>query len=628
MEPDPALLARALAEHPAGPPWQILADWLDEHGEPSRAAFLRHHVRVAEGPADVREVVRARRALETLEITHGRRWRRRPEPVDGRWGPWDHGFVGTVEVTRISALYDQADLIFGDPPVHTVVLRPREASPETFVPRDLPPLRTLHLVGRGYYQFFELSEAEQDALRRLVEGCEELVIEAWNAEDDAYLDVLEDVQPERLRVLRVRGHHTVGTLYALMVVRAGLALETLDLGTEFIDYDSGYFDDPTLGEDGARLLAEASTLAGLRHLDLDLQRLGDRGLERIVDQFRALETLSVRRMDLEVLPVFPDGTPIRTLNLGTNGLGGGGLAFLAQARMAELRNLDLSTNDLIADDLGDLVSAPSWATLRTLDLSQNGLRNGGERLATAPPPPHLHTLRLDHAELGPDDVRALLATRWVRTLDTLTLGGNVVSDALRSLADAHIEVLGLSTTALHDADVIGARDALRACETLDLSHNEVSGAVGPLLADAPALVSLNLRGVLLGRWSPATGAGAPRLQRLVLAATGLGDDGLEALLASELGARLVDLDVSRCGLTARAVDLLLAWPGLAQVHRLVLTDNPDLDEDAVRRLAKALDAPNPGIQVPGRTWSVSDETRAVLTAKIGPDWDVRPGEED
>ncbi|MEM6928408.1 MAG: TIGR02996 domain-containing protein, partial [Myxococcota bacterium] len=416
MEPDPALLSRALADHPAGPPWQILADWLEEHGEPVRAAFLRHSVRVARGPSDAREVVRAQRALGALEVAHGRGWRRRPDLADGRWGPWDHGFVGTVEISRISALYDQADLIFGDVPVHTVVLRPREGSPETFVPRDLPPVRTIRLVGRGYYQFFELSEAEQDAIRRLVAASEELVIEAWNAEDDAYLDVLEDVQPQRLRILRVRGHHTVGTLYARMVVRAGLALNTLDLGTEFIDYDSGYFDDPTLGEDGARLLAEAPTLAGLRHLDLDLQRLGERGLERIVDRFRQLETLSVRRMDLEILPVFPEGAAIRTLQLGTNGLGGAGLAFLAQARMAEVRNLDLSTNDLVSDDLRALTSAPCWTTLRSLDVSQNALRGGGAMLAAAPPPPHLHTLRLDHAELEPDDVRALFETSWVRTL--------------------------------------------------------------------------------------------------------------------------------------------------------------------------------------------------------------------
>jgi len=620
MELEPSLLAAVLADPEADEPREIAADWFDEHGDTARAAFIRHQLAIARGPADDRAVARATRHAAELLRAHGHRWRRSGAPTDLEWGQLERGFVSTVRVLRVGALFEHADAIWAQHPIDTIELRPHTTTSGDWIPRPLP-VRKLRIVSGDLEPIRELDAVELNSVRTLLPTIRELEIVILDEWEDGYWEIVNGAELSALRHLRVRGHHTSATMYARRAVEAGWPLETLDLGTDFVDYDSGYFDDPTLGGDGARLLAQAPSLENLRHLNLDLQRLGTDGLAIVLDAFRQLETLSARRMELSELPPLPEGAPLAQLRLGTNDIGTGGLDFLDQPRTAHLRSLDLVHCGL--DDLGvaRIVRSPAWSSLRSLEVSGE-LFGAGAWFAEGPPPPHLHTLQLRDCGLGPDDVRALLGLSWVRALERLELGQNDVGEAVEDFAAARIPVLGLSSGGLPGDHLVRALPGLRRCEELDLSHNPIGGFVGTLLADAPELAALELRGVRLARRVDGRfGQGAPRLTRLGLAATDLGDDGLVALLESDLGRRLVDLDLSNCDLGPRAVDALIAWPGLERVHRLVLFGNREIDEAEVVRLAEAVSTPLPGMRVPGYRWRFSPQTNALLDERFGPDWD-------
>jgi len=626
VEIDPTLLDAVLADPPSDATREIVADWLDERGDSDRAAFVRRQLRAASLPAYTRAATRARREARALARAHERRWKRElPELEDVQWGELHRGFVRSVVVHRVGALFEQADRIWQHQPVDTVEVRPRISQALDAPARELP-VRRVRLVDSPA-GWLELDDSERRALATLLGPVEEIEIYAYEAEDEAYVEVLRGLAIPGLRTLKIRGHHTLGTVFAQIAVEAEWPLATLELGTDFVDYDSGYFEDPTLGPAGARLLAEASSLGGLQHLGLDLQRLGAPAVAELLDRFRGLETLSVRRMELVSLPAMPEGDAIRHLGLGHNDLDSG-LDLLSQPRLHGLYTLDLRANDLEPDSVQHLVAAPAWATLHVLDLAENRLTGSGATFAAAPPPPCLHTLRLSDAELTSADVAALLSTPWVRSLESLDLGSNDVGPAVEGFAAARIPVLRLAEAGLSDGPLLAALDGLRHCERLDLSGNVVAGSVSALLRDAPSLVALDLHGVNLRGWNPADGAGAPRLATLNLAGTALGDEGLANLLAGPLGGRLVDLDLADCGLGPAAIEALVAWPRLGELHRLVLAQNNDIGEDDLVRLARALERPIPVIRLPGYVWRISEQARALFHERFGPRWNDYYAEDD
>jgi uncharacterized protein (TIGR02996 family) len=103
-----ALLAAVLADPDADLPRLVYADWLDEHGEPERAEFIRVQIELARtpprdvGPWNTRLVdLRARQ--QTLWAVHGEKWlaplRAPGAPLDGltaSHGAFRRGFVEVV----------------------------------------------------------------------------------------------------------------------------------------------------------------------------------------------------------------------------------------------------------------------------------------------------------------------------------------------------------------------------------------------------------------------------------------------------------------------------------------------------------------------------------------------------
>jgi uncharacterized protein (TIGR02996 family) len=108
-------LFRAVCEAPWDDlPRLVYADWLEEHGQPDRAAFIRHQ---CEYPSvDLRFQFHDRLPVWFAELPRlrGVKW----------WTNWfERGFVSTVTVASARASADHADAVFAASPVDAVEIR-------------------------------------------------------------------------------------------------------------------------------------------------------------------------------------------------------------------------------------------------------------------------------------------------------------------------------------------------------------------------------------------------------------------------------------------------------------------------------------------------------------------------
>src|SRR3954470_21924045 len=101
---DRAAFLRAIAENPDDDlPRLVYADWLDEHGEPERAEFIRVQCELARLPRDESRFAELKRREAELLAEHEAKWR--PGPSDGlTLGPLERGFIHTLTATQFEAL--------------------------------------------------------------------------------------------------------------------------------------------------------------------------------------------------------------------------------------------------------------------------------------------------------------------------------------------------------------------------------------------------------------------------------------------------------------------------------------------------------------------------------------------
>ena len=145
-----ALLASVLASPDDDAPRLVYADWLEEHGEPERAEFVRRQCR---GQEPNREVLYARVLHTTHDDTRGPLhlaegndwpipdwWKRSDMPaIDGIYTLW-HGFVWAVTCSAADWLA-HGDRILAEHPVTTVRLTTMPDVEVSFGPFDARPER-------------------------------------------------------------------------------------------------------------------------------------------------------------------------------------------------------------------------------------------------------------------------------------------------------------------------------------------------------------------------------------------------------------------------------------------------------------------------------------------------------
>jgi uncharacterized protein (TIGR02996 family) len=272
MTEDEALLRAVLATPDDDAPRLVYADWLDEHGDPARAAFIRTQVELARRPADPDRVLQLRKAEVALLRANRAAWT--------AWVPgWAEARTfrrGFVEGIRADAAdwIANADEVRLRTPLSAVQLDGRE---ELAVPvlrgRSLDGLRALTLsvpVPAGAWEHLAGS-ASLGQLR-------ELNLNSKGPADELVSALVNSTSLPALRTLRLTWC-TLGDEHSARLVGHPWVgrLRTLDLRNNFITDEGGraLIDSPHL--DRAQVLnLRGNPVADGRLADALRRRFGGR----------------------------------------------------------------------------------------------------------------------------------------------------------------------------------------------------------------------------------------------------------------------------------------------------------------------------------------------------------------
>jgi uncharacterized protein (TIGR02996 family) len=375
-----ALLAAVCDRPDDDTPRLVLADWLDDHGQPEWAAFVRAQVELARTPPWEPFAVECRHRRPNWS-DHGWPFRDTLPAFPAGWSvgwaepPFRRGLGWRVRVGSVLA-WD-------------------EVAPELF---RAAPVGALHLR----------AAATLDDWKRFAAG-------PWL---------------ERVREIHLEGGSPVEPVRAL---EAGGRLTTLT-GLHFHRSNS-----PGLDLLVADVLA-GPLAAGLRELAFHNGSVASRDdlMDVLGGHAGRLDRLALRVMMLYPDPVrrWADAGGLRglgALELTENyGLGNDGVRALAGA-MADTwtgHTLVLSKVGMTEDGARALAGCPGMASVRLLDLSANSLSDpaGARTLAESPHLAGVRALRLRQCALGDLDVRRIARVTFWPNLVELDLRDNPVTD--------------------------------------------------------------------------------------------------------------------------------------------------------------------------------------------------------
>jgi uncharacterized protein (TIGR02996 family) len=483
MSEHDAFLRAILAEPDEDGARLVFADWLDEHGDPDRADFIRVQCELARLP----EPEPARDPLENRErallARHEAAW----------LGEWPAGIVewafrrGFVEeVAGPSAvLRDHGAPLRARHPIREVRLVHDGTTDPAGLADALAGLRGLELVG-GSAGPWRSVLALPGLAGLLSLSVQALAHPAGHPAETAAL-LHAAVRPALRRLdlpgLRLGADAVVAALWS---PRAGL-LEVLGLAGN------------GLGPSFAPAVSRAPALAAVRELGLAENGLGTAG----------------------VLPFLAAGLPLAALHLAENGLDRDVLPALAHSPACRgLSRLDLSDNRRLGGSLPVLAGTPLLAGLRQLGLAGCRLQPG-DVLALSATDGGLDWLDLSRNGEGDLLTVALTGRAWAGGLAWLGLSESRLTDAAVSvLAEAHwprLVTLHLARNRVTDRGVaelaasrrlprlalltldecpVGDTGVRHLCETphlprlagLGLSRTGLTAASADLLAGSPHLL--------------------------------------------------------------------------------------------------------------------------------------------
>ena len=394
------LIAAAAAAPDDDLPRLVLADWLDEHDEPDRAAFVRAQVRLAQTPAWEPFAVFCRHhrpdwvsgqpwraALPAFEV-RGLEWH--PENAFRRGLPW------SLVVRDVTVFLEQAPRLFADWPIGQLHLPTATIDQwRAFVRGSwLPRVKSIRFYGTATP--VEPVRALCDS--PLATGIEEIVFEVASRPG----------MPEVLRGLF--GSPLGNRLKSLGVLAIGSAnademtevLTAADVGLDrlwLIQYHTN--------ELNVRALARSQAFRRAGRVDIrqsiSTQENAHTLFEAaLLNEIAALDLAwgTIRTTALSALWQSEQFPKLRSLALPHCGMSYTSVRAMSRFGLVDrLRNLDLADNRLGDGGLPALTAA--WANLIELDLSWTGLTDdGAAHLLTADPPAGLTALNLDANEIS------------------------------------------------------------------------------------------------------------------------------------------------------------------------------------------------------------------------------------
>jgi len=421
-----AFLADILAHPDDDAPRLIFADWLDEHGDPDRADFIRVQCRLAgldeDDPDRAALVVRS----DELEKAHGPRWLAEVPKVAGvTFAGFERGFVGEARVAlgrwtrdrprRVAALYAAG-------PFRELTLD--DATPDK-VTDLLTPAAALRLTK---LEFFDISRP-LEVTRRIAASPHVRNLTALEffdlALDDDWLAV-------------VAGSPHLANLARLFPVDCGpfgvAGVRALAESPHLTRLTGLYLHLDGTAVEACGVLAEAASLATLRELDL----AGYLGPDGLGDLSRSPHLLGLRELGLHGTGLGDSGMQVlagsrwrsmRGVDLSMNQVGDGGARALASwAGLATVRNLQIRHNAIGPAGVAALATSPYLSRLEELHLANNPVGHGGVSALVAADLPRLRELNLWHCEVGDDGVRRIADSPSSARLTKLTLANNAISD--------------------------------------------------------------------------------------------------------------------------------------------------------------------------------------------------------
>ncbi len=421
MTDEDALLRAAAAAPDDDTPRLIFADWLDDHGESERAAFVRTQLDLARAnPWDPLAVLCRHRRPDWLS---GEPWRSTlPQLPPGlTWHPeraFRRGFGYAVVVKNLATFFAVADQLFDVVPVGELHLPAGTLADWRWFGRQpwLARVRAIRFFGPTPIEPIRVLCASPNAT-----GLEAIEFERAGspAVPELVAALFESPIGRQLRELHFRsGYESLEDL--IDAFTAGPDLPRLRRLTFFA---------MGLAADGIiPRLTDSPVLDGLEELAIDYDPIGSDGLRRLARSPRLAGLKSLRLLDVRAttggfaaLAGSPHLSQLRLLEVQNPGLTAKACGRLAgSAALAGLRALRLHGCGVDAAALRQLRDGRFWPNLTELDVRQNPLGEyAAQALLSADPPADLTALAVDGGGFNAND-RAALAGRYG---DAMTYGG-------------------------------------------------------------------------------------------------------------------------------------------------------------------------------------------------------------
>jgi uncharacterized protein (TIGR02996 family) len=554
----PALLAAILASPDDDLPRLVYADWLDEHGDPARAEFIRTQIELAKLPDHDPRF----RALEDREhellCEHEVGWIGNGADGLSEW-EWRRGFVD--EITAQGSVVEAVNF---DAFRH--------------------PLRVLHITtSHSPIHFFRLQRAWWATVNEL----------SWDGPHLSIWSVASFLSRAVERHGHIMPHLRELNLVGLSGVNRELAwltnhfqtsrLKSLSFGrttpAESLDpygfvgaFENAQLErltaaDAGLTSDGLRTLLTAPFAATLKHLDISDNPIAP-------DAYRAFQQCHPN-MRLDKLDV--SGTPLAGISLEP---------LLNAASLQRLTKLEMNGCGSARRNMEVLANSAFWTQATELRAHSGTIPASTlEPLCTSAGPPGLRLLDLADNYVRTEGVRMLCESPWAGSLTWLALSRNY-------LDDESCEVLAKSGRFTH-------------LRTLHLAHNHFT-------EDGDPTEVITSRGVMALAEAPSLA----NLRLLTLSDTGITDTAVDVVVNAPFW-RLFGLGIGGCDLSPAAVRILANSPRLLRFTWLDVSDNRQFGGQALRPLAESpylsrmceLDCG--GIDI-------DDDVRAIFRERLGP----------